>query len=368
MNVWNPFARVFSAPASGYYPDRNQGELMRLTIPWLVLLSSTPAFSQPQSREELEAFLDGAIASQMRSYHVASATVSVVKDGELYFAKGYGWADREKRTSVDPEKTLFRPGSISKLFTWTSVMQLVERGKIDLDADVNTYLKDFKIPDTFPGKPVTMKHLLTHTPGFEDGALGYLLIKDEHQLVPLSASLAAHVPWRVRPPWTYSSYSNYGAALAGLIVANVSGMPFEEYVEKNIFEPLGMSHSTFREPLPKALVQGVEALVHAPRRLLFQDSALAQSAELQVGDHEPGHVGRGRGERSRGAEVADELEVPRLEGAVLAPVGRRHVGRERRRQRLAKRAPRHAQRLEDVLLHVLLERHSRDVRDDEACE
>src|SRR3990172_1351525 len=225
---------------------------MRLIILGLAVLLSRPVFSQPRSREDLEAFFDGVVAAQMRSHSIASATVSVVKDGELFFAKGYGYADREARRPVDPERTLFRPGSISKLFTWTSVMQLVEQGKIDLDANVNQHLSDFQIPDTFP-EPITMKHLMTHTPGFEDGALGYLLIKSASDLVPLSASLAAHVPRRVRPAGAYSSYSNYGTALAGLIVANVSGMPFEEYVEKNIFEPLDMSRSTFREPLPERL-------------------------------------------------------------------------------------------------------------------
>ncbi len=229
---------------------------MRLIVLSLTLFVSTPLFSQPRSREDLEAFFDGVVAAQMRSYSIASATVSVVKDGQLFLAKGYGYADREARRPVDPDRTLFRPGSISKLFTWTSVMQLVEQGKLDLDADVNGYLKDFQIPDTF-AEPITMKHLMTHTPGFEDGALGYLLIKSPSDLVPLSASLAAHIPRRVRPPWTYSSYSNYGTALAGLIVANVSGMPFEEYVEKNIFEPLGMSHTTFREPLPERLAPGM---------------------------------------------------------------------------------------------------------------
>ena len=98
-----------------------------------------------------------------------------------------------------------------------------------------------------------MKHLLTHTAGFEDGALGYLIIKDEDELVPLRESLAAHIPERVRPPGAWSSYSNYGTALAGLIVEEISGMPFAEYIEKNIFEPLRMEHSTFREPLPEHL-------------------------------------------------------------------------------------------------------------------
>ena len=205
-----------------------------------------------RSAEELETFIDGVMAAHMQSRKIPAATISVVKDGALFFAKGYGYANREKRIPVDAEKTLFRPGSTSKLFTWTAVMQLHERGKLNLDANVNDYLTTFQIPDTYP-EPITMKHLLTHTPGFEDGGLGYLFVRSAEEIVPLSESLKAHIPWRVRPPGTYSSYSNFGTALAGLIVANISGMSFNEYIEKNIFEPLGMENSTFREPLPDRL-------------------------------------------------------------------------------------------------------------------
>lgn len=209
----------------------------------------TPERVGPSDPQELEAFIDGMMAAHMPSRDIPAATIAVVKDGEIFFAKGYGFADREKKIPVEPDKTLFRPGSTSKLFTWTAVMQLFERGELDLDADVNTYLESFQIPATFP-EPITMKHLLTHTPGFEDGALGYLIVKDEERLVPLGESLAAHIPDRVRPPGTWSSYSNFGTALAGLVVERITGMPFAEYVEKNIFEPLAMEHSTFREPLP----------------------------------------------------------------------------------------------------------------------
>ena len=201
---------------------------------------------------ELEAFLDGMMAAHFRSRKIPAATISVVKDGELFFAKGYGLADREKRIPVEADKTLFRPGSASKLFTWTAVMQLAERGKLDLDADVNTYLEGFQIPATYP-EPITMKHLLAHTPGFEDGALGYLFVENEDGIMPLRESLAAHVPDRVRPPGTWPSYSNFGTALAGLVVENVSGMPFADYIEANVFEPLSMDRSTFGEPLPEDL-------------------------------------------------------------------------------------------------------------------
>jgi CubicO group peptidase (beta-lactamase class C family) len=199
---------------------------------------------------ELEAFIDGVMAGQLRRQHVAGATVSVVKDGKLLFAKGYGYSDVEKRKPVDPATTLFRVGSVSKLFTWTAVMQLVEEGKLDLDTDINKYL-DFKIPDTYE-QPITLRHLMTHTPGFEEDSRG-LISDDSTALVPMSEWMSKHIPTRVRPPGTYSAYSNYGATLAGYIVERAAGMPWEEYTDKHILEPLGMSHTTAHQPLPAAL-------------------------------------------------------------------------------------------------------------------
>ena len=116
----------------------------------------------PTTVEEMEAFVDGFMDAQMKSGPIAGAAVVVVKDGQVFFQKGYGHEDTEKRTPVDPAQTLFRPGSVSKLFTWTAIMQLVEQGKIDLDADVNTYLKDFKVDATFP-EPVKVRNIMTHT-------------------------------------------------------------------------------------------------------------------------------------------------------------------------------------------------------------
>jgi CubicO group peptidase (beta-lactamase class C family) len=213
---------------------------------------SAPEIVGPTDPAELEAFIDGMMAAHLPSREIPAATIAIVKDGELFFAKGYGYANREEKIPVVADKTLFRPGSTSKLFTWTAVMQLAERGQLDLDADINTYLKDFQIPATYP-EPITMKHLLSHTPGFEDGALGYLILTDEEGLMPMREALAAHIPERVRPPGTWSSYSNFGTALAGLIVEDITGLPFAEYIETNIFEPLAMDHSTFREPLPEHL-------------------------------------------------------------------------------------------------------------------
>ena len=211
----------------------------------------TPSRQGPTDRAELEAFLEGIMASHMESYHIGGATLAVVKDGEIFFAKGYGYADVKEKKPVIADKTLFRSGSISKLFTWTAVMQLVEQGKIDLNADINIYLKDFKIPDTYP-EPITMTHLLTHTPGFED-VINEMAARRAEDLVPLAEFLERKMPARVLPPGKLTSYSNYGAALAGYIVEKISGVPFEDYVEQNIFELLDMQQSTFRQPLPSHL-------------------------------------------------------------------------------------------------------------------
>jgi CubicO group peptidase (beta-lactamase class C family) len=212
----------------------------------------------PTTVEEMEAFVDGFMNSQMKAGPVAGAAVVVVKDGQVFFQKGYGYEDAEKRVPVDPAQTLFRPGSVSKLFTWTSVMQLVEQGKLDLDADVNTYLKDFKVASTFP-QPVKLRNIMTHTAGFEDGAVGYLFAGKVEDLLPLGKWVAAHEPTRVRPPTTDfsdgtgASYSNWATALAGHVVEVVSGQSFDDYVAQHIFQPLGMERSTFGEPLPESL-------------------------------------------------------------------------------------------------------------------
>lgn len=199
----------------------------------------------------LEAFIDGQMAAQMEEFKFVGATLSIVKDNEVLLSKGYGYSDPERRIPVDPDRTLFRPGSISKLFTWTAVMQLVEQGKIDLHADVNEYL-DFEIPAQLhqtgrEAQPITMAHLMTHTPGFEDRGEGLFLLEKE-KMQTLGDYLKNYLPARVFPPGTVMAYSNYGTALAGYIVERISGQLFEEYVEEHIFGPLGMEQSTFRQP------------------------------------------------------------------------------------------------------------------------
>jgi CubicO group peptidase (beta-lactamase class C family) len=213
-------------------------------------IAHTPTPTAPLTRADLEAWLDGYLPHALRVADIAGAVVVVVKDGEVLLQKGYGYADVAARKPVDPELTLFRPGSVSKLVTWTAVMQLVEQRKLDLDADVNTYL-DFEIPPR-DGQPVTLRNILTHTPGFEEQLKG-LIFADPASMTSLRESLARWVPTRIFAAGSTPAYSNYATALAGHIVERVSGMPFDDYIERHIFEPLGMRHSTFRQPLPEHL-------------------------------------------------------------------------------------------------------------------
>ena len=212
-----------------------------------------PTVARELTASDVEAFLDGLVPTQLGRDDIAGATIAVVKDGKLLFAKGYGYSDYKLKKPVSATETLFRPGSVSKLFTWTAVMQLYEQGKINLDADVNTYL-DFKIPDAF-GAPITMKQIMVHTSGFEGRIKDIIGVGETSP--DLGKYLKTHVPERIFPPGTTPAYSNYATALAGYVVERVSGQPFSEYIEQHILKPLNMNHSTFAQPLPATLAPGM---------------------------------------------------------------------------------------------------------------
>ena len=208
----------------------------------------------------LEAFLDGWVADAMAREHVPGASISIVQNGRLIFKKGYGFADLARRRVVDPDRSLFRLGSISKTFTWVLLMRDVEAGRVRLDRPVNLYLPE-KV--RLPGKSrnVTVANLMDHTPGFEDRALGQLFENDPRRVRPLDLYLRQERPDQVRAAGGLSTYSNYGAALGGAAAAFVGGRTFERRVEDEITGPLGMGHTTFREPrderrgLPGAMPQ-----------------------------------------------------------------------------------------------------------------
>lgn len=228
----SPLASPFGSPATAIKAEESPQKPHALT------------------HDDLEAFLDGLIPSQLETRNIAGAVVGAVKDGQVLLTKGYGFADYAERKPVLPSVTLFRPGSISKLFTATAIMQLVEQGKLDLDADVAKDV-DFEIRTNYR-EPITLRRILTHTAGFEE-TLKNLFVAKADAMRPLRDYLVASMPAQIFPPGKVPSYSNWGLTLAGYIVERISGQKFESYVDDHILQPLRMQNATFRQPLPPEL-------------------------------------------------------------------------------------------------------------------
>ena len=216
--------------------------------------AASESSAHPLDRAELESWLDGMVPYALKAGDMAGAVVVVVKDGTVLLQKGYGYADVSKKLRMDPEQTMVRIGSTSKLFTWTAVMQLVEQGKLDLDRNINDYL-DFAIPSDF-GKPVTLRDLMNHRGGFEEG-LKDILWTNPQGVPSTEAYLKDHKRPMLFAPGEVPAYSNYGAALAGYIVERISKEPYERYIERHILVPLGMTHTSFDQPLPERFAAAV---------------------------------------------------------------------------------------------------------------
>ncbi|MCT2583921.1 serine hydrolase domain-containing protein [Actinophytocola gossypii] len=219
-----------------------------------MLLAAPAAAAQPAPAPpaDLERRLDDLVGGQLTDDHIPGAVVTVVADGRVVLSKGYGLADVHDGTPMDPVRTTLLGASEAKVLTAIAAAQLIASGRIDPDADVNRYLTDFTIEDTFPGRPVTMNHLLTHTAGFDQDFVG-LNSTGSEGIEALGRSLADKQPIRVRPPGEAMAYDNYGAALAGHLVEVVSGQPFDRYVADHVLRPLGMDSTTFTQPTPTAL-------------------------------------------------------------------------------------------------------------------
>jgi CubicO group peptidase (beta-lactamase class C family) len=261
MSKWRGLVFGFAAVAAGTAiaqqavklgPDTTVGKpVAAAAAPGAAPLAPTVAGGHELNKTDVDAWLDGYMPYAIARGDIAGAVVVVVKDGQVLTQRGYGFSDVEKRTPVSPETTLFRPGSVSKLFTWTAVMQLVEQGKIDLDKDINTYL-DFKITPR-NGKTITMRNVMTHTTGFEE-TVRHLIHDDKGgKVISLEDYVKNDVPNQAFDAGTTPAYSNYATALAGYVVQRQSGMSFDDYVDQHIFKPLNMQHASFRQPLPKNL-------------------------------------------------------------------------------------------------------------------
>lgn len=192
--------------------------------------------------ENLEEKIDSFVANHIGNT-TPGAAITVVKDGEIIFSKGYGLADIENQVPVNPQETVFEYGSISKLFVWTAAMQLVEKGKLDLNTDIKTYLpKEFKSKLKYE-KSITMNQIMSHTAGFEDVYFD-LLLNSPEKVLPLKEALLKNQPKQIYDPGSTIAYSNYAVALAGYVIEQISGQPFFEYEMEHIFDPSVMKSTS----------------------------------------------------------------------------------------------------------------------------
>jgi len=270
---------------------------------------------------DVQVWLDGEMDAVMHKSASSGAVAVVVKDGEILYAKGYGVADTATNKPVEPATSMFRAASLSELFTWTSVMQLVEKHKLDLDADINRYL-DFIVPPR-DGKPVTLRDLMTHTAGFED------VIKDRYAysaaaLLPYDTWVKRWVPARIYAEGSVPAYSSYGAALAGYIVQRASGQPFNDYVERHILEPLEMKHASFRQPLPANLqddmLPGYGAPNAAPRPFDLRTAVPANALSVSGEDMARFMIAYLQYGRSGNAQLLEQATVQAMQGYQRAAI------------------------------------------------
>lgn len=271
----------------------------------VVLAVPVPAHADPPSTlDGLGAVVGDYMTEALRADDVPGAAVSVVSGGRTVYSQGFGFADLSSRTPVDPERTGFLIGSQAKLFTARAALQLVASGKLDLDADVNTYLRGFQIPDTYPGRPVTLRHLLTHTAGFDEDHLLGSGGTDPATIPDFGERVEATVPERVRPPGETVTYSNFGFGLAGYLVETASGMPYDRYVAEHVLAPLGMSGTSVAVPAP----EGVAA-------------SLATGYASVLGSNEPVDVAYADFPASGAGPISTSADMARYMTATLADPG-----------------------------------------------
>ena len=209
---------------------------------------------------EFETFIDSYLAEMMEANHIPGVAFTAVKDGEVFFSKGYGYANLEEQIPFDPQETLLTTASLGKTFTSLGVLQLYEQNLIDLNEDVRPYFTEFQLETSYD-QPLTFEHLLTHRDGFEARMIGVGALTED-DLLPLGELLETYTPTQLYPPGKYMTYGDTAANLSGYLLQQISGMPFEDFMAVNILDPLGMASSTFYQILSeqdsKRLASGYE--------------------------------------------------------------------------------------------------------------
>jgi CubicO group peptidase (beta-lactamase class C family) len=197
------------------------------------------------SSGEVTKFIDSVMQEGMREENIPGAVFVLVQNGKIVVSKGFGYANLQQKTPVDAGRTIFPIASISKVFTATAVVQLADRKKIDLNTDVNQYLRKLKVPNTL-NQPIIPAHLLNHTSGLDEIRPG-TQSDSEREILPLHEFLKDRLV-RIHPPGLVTSYSTYGITLAGLLVEEVSGLSYETYLQQNIWKPLQMDRTHITTP------------------------------------------------------------------------------------------------------------------------
>ncbi len=222
---------------------------LKLTI-FVILFSIFLSYNKTYSlntnplKTDLSAWIDSSLAKGIENYNIPGATIIVMQGDSVLHINGYGIANIESSTPVNANTSVFGLASISKTFVGTAIMQLYEKGKIDLDKDINHYFTDFQLEYKF-NDSITIRNLLTHTAGFDYEVIG-MSVRNKSEIISLAQYLKTQLPPQIRPSSKVIMYSNQGYALLGLIVEEVSGLPFDKYVRKHILNPLEMNSSAYK--------------------------------------------------------------------------------------------------------------------------
>lgn len=203
----------------------------------------------PISAEDIETFTDSVVRAEMQRDHVLGVTVAVVQGNTPLLLKGYGYDRLSAGRRVDPSNSLFRLGSITKVFTWIVARQELEAGRIKLDAPITDFVPADVFSEKTSYKPLTLRVLMDHTSGFEDTSLGHLFQLNASRITGVDSYFRRHTPHRERQPGQFSSYSNFGPALAAQALTHTAeAKDVPSLMEARIFQPLGMDHTSLREP------------------------------------------------------------------------------------------------------------------------
>jgi len=258
------------------HKNRNLFLLILMIGLLLSACSTMPVLPEKVAKDDYQSVINALrnlIEARMQKNKIVGMEILLVNEDEVIWSEGFGYSNKEKKIKATAD-TPFFVGSISKLFTGTAIMQLVEQGKIDLDAPLAAYIPGFSIKSRFPdAPPITVRNLLTHHSGLPSDILKGMLLPDpppadyKQRLYELPELLKNDYVYA--PADSLFAYCNIGYSLLGIVVANVSGMDFDRYVKQNILMPLAMDHTTFiADELDSLVATGYEKGKPQPRNYI----------------------------------------------------------------------------------------------------